>query len=148
MQWFAMSHYILLVNFTDQGIKNVKDSPKRAEAFKTAVEKTGGKLLNLYYTLGKHDIVAIVEAPNDEAIASVLFATGSQGNARTKTLKAFRMQEALGVVDNNTHRLKQLLRTSHDSSRSLFRPASLKAGHQTAITIFFWAYHLHISSAV
>ena len=54
MQWFAMSHYILLVNFTDQGIKNVKDSPKRAEAFKTEVEKMGGKVLNLYYTLGKH----------------------------------------------------------------------------------------------
>jgi uncharacterized protein with GYD domain len=84
MQCFAMSHYILLVNFTDQGIKNVKDSPKRAEAFKTAVEKTGGKLLNLYYTLGKHDIVAIVEAPNDEAIASVLFATGRQGQLSSK----------------------------------------------------------------
>ena len=52
MQWFAMSHYVLLVNFTDQGIKNVKDSPKRAEAFRTLVEKTGGKLLNLYYALG------------------------------------------------------------------------------------------------
>ena len=100
MQWFAMSHYVLLVNFTDQGIKNVKDSPKRAEAFKTAVEKTGGKLLNLYYTLGKHDIVAIVEAPNDEAIASVLFATGSQGNARTKTLRAFPMSEAANIIKN------------------------------------------------
>ncbi|MGB7956010.1 MAG: GYD domain-containing protein [Candidatus Nitrosopolaris sp.] len=88
-----------LVNFTDQGIKNVKDSPKRAEAFKTAAEKTGGKLLNLYYTLGKHDIVAIVEAPNDEAIASVLFATGSQGNARTKTL-AFPMFEAANIIKN------------------------------------------------
>ena len=81
-----MSHYIILVNFTDQGIKNIKDSPKRAEAFKSAVEKKGGKVINLYYTLGKHDIVAIVEAPNDEAIASVLYVTGSLGNVRTKIL--------------------------------------------------------------
>ena len=54
----------------------------------------------MYYTLGKHDNVAIVEAPNDEAIASVLFATGSQGNARTKTLKAFPMSEAANIIKN------------------------------------------------
>ena len=94
------THYLLLVNFTDQGIKNVKDSPKRAEAFKSAVEKKGGKVINLYYTLGKHDIVAIVEAPNDEAIASVLYVTGSLGNVRTKTLKAFPMSEAANIIKN------------------------------------------------
>jgi uncharacterized protein with GYD domain len=95
-----MFHYILLINFTEQGIKNIKDSPKRAEAFRTALEKTGGKLLNLYYTLGKHDIVAIVEAPNNEAIASVLFATGRQGNVRTRTLKAFPKSEAAKIIEN------------------------------------------------
>src|SRR5437667_9992513 len=95
-----MSHYVILVNFTDRGIKNVKDSPKRAEAFRSAVEKKGGKVSNLYYTLGKHDIVAIVEAPNDEAIASVLYATGSLGNVRTRTLKAFPMSEAATIIEN------------------------------------------------
>ena len=95
-----MSHYVILVNFTDRGIKNVKDSPKRAEAFRSAVEKKGGKVSNLYYTLGKHDIVAIVEAPNDEAIASVLYVTGSLGNVRTKTLKAFPMSEAAKIIEN------------------------------------------------
>ena len=94
-----MSHYIILVNFTDQGIKNVKDSPKRAEAFRSALEKKGGKVINLYYTLGKHDIVAIVEAPNDDAIASVLYVTGSKGNVRTKTLKAFPMSEAAKIIE-------------------------------------------------
>jgi uncharacterized protein with GYD domain len=54
----------------------------------------------LYYTLGKHDIVAIVEAPNDKAIASVLFATGRQGNVRTKTLKAFPKSEAANIIEN------------------------------------------------
>jgi uncharacterized protein with GYD domain len=95
-----MSHYVILVNFTDRGIKNVKDSPKRAEAFRSAVEKKGGKVSNLYYTLGKHDIVAIVEAPNDEAIASVLYAAGSLGNVRTRTLKAFPMSEAAKIIEN------------------------------------------------
>ena len=95
-----MSHYVILVNFTDRGIKNVKDSPKRAEAFRSAVEKKGGKVSNLYYTLGKHGIVAIVEAPNDEAIASVLYATGSLGNVRTRTLKAFPMSEAAKIIEN------------------------------------------------
>lgn len=56
--------------------------------------KTRGKLLNLYYSLGKHDIVAVVEAPNDEAIASVLFVTGRQGNVRTRTLKPVPKSEA------------------------------------------------------
>lgn len=95
-----MSHYVILVNFTDRGIKNVKDSPRRAEAFRSAVEKKGGKVSNLYYTLGKHDIVAIVEAPNDEAVASVLYATGSLGNVRTRTLKAFPMSEAAKIIEN------------------------------------------------
>lgn len=99
IQSIAMSQYIILFNFADQGIKNVKDSPKRAEAFKTAVEKTGGKLINFYYTLGKNDMVAIVEAPNDEAIASVLFATGSLGNVRSETLKAFPLSEAAKIIE-------------------------------------------------
>ncbi|SRR5712692_6274591 len=94
-----MSHYVILGNFTDQGIKNIKDSPKRAEAFKSEVEKKGGKVINLYYTLGKHDIIAIVEAPGDEALASVLYATGRLGNVRTKTLKAFPMSEAAKIIE-------------------------------------------------
>jgi uncharacterized protein with GYD domain len=53
----------------------------------------------LYYTLGKHDIVAIVEAPNDDTIASVLYVTGSKGNVRTKTLKAFPMSEAAKIIE-------------------------------------------------
>ena len=94
-----MPSYILLVNWTDQGIKNMKDSARRAEAFETAIEKAGGKSIGLYYTLGKHDVVAIVEAPNDKAIASVLYRTGSLGNVRTETLKAFSMSEASDIIE-------------------------------------------------
>jgi uncharacterized protein with GYD domain len=70
-----MPNYDILVNWTDQGIKIVKDSVRRSEAFETAIEKAGGKSIGLYYTLGKHDMVAIIEAPNDEVIASVLYRT-------------------------------------------------------------------------
>jgi uncharacterized protein with GYD domain len=94
-----MPHYIILFNFTDQGIRNVKDTIKRAEAFKAAVEKAGGKFVSEYHTLGRYDIVTTVEAPNDEAIASVLVATGSLGNVRSETLRAFSMDETAKVIE-------------------------------------------------
>jgi uncharacterized protein with GYD domain len=84
-----MPNYVILANWTDQGIKNVKDSARRSEAFETAIEKVGGKSIGLYYTLGKHDMVAVVEAPNDEVIASVLYSAGSLGNVRTETQSVF-----------------------------------------------------------
>lgn len=94
-----MPHYIILFNFTDQGVRNVKGTIKRAEAFKAAIEKAGGKFISEYYTLGRYDIVTTVEAPNDEAIASVLVATGSLGNVRSETLRAFSMDEAAKVIE-------------------------------------------------
>jgi uncharacterized protein with GYD domain len=77
----------------------VKDSVKRAKSFGSALEKAGGKSLGVYYTTGRYDIVAIVEAPNDEAIASVLYSTGRMGNIRTETLKAFSMTEANNIIE-------------------------------------------------
>jgi uncharacterized protein with GYD domain len=94
-----MPHYIILFNFTEQGIRNVKDTINRAEAFKSAIEKAGGKFISEYYTLGKYDIVTIVEAPNDETILPVLLATGSLGNVRSETLKAFSMDEAAKIIE-------------------------------------------------
>lgn len=94
-----MPHYVILFNFTDQGIRNVKDTIKRAEAFKNAVEKAGGKFVSEYYTLGKYDIVTTVEAPNDEAIASLLLATASLGNVRSETLRAFPVSEAGKIIE-------------------------------------------------
>jgi uncharacterized protein with GYD domain len=94
-----MPHYIILFNFTEQGIRNVKDTIKRAEAFKSAIEKAGGKFVSEYYTLGKYDIVTTVEAPNDEAIMSIMLATESLGNVRSETLKAFTMDEAAKIIE-------------------------------------------------
>jgi uncharacterized protein with GYD domain len=97
-----MPRYIVLLNWTDQGIKNVKDTVKRAKSFENAIEKAGGKSLGLYYTLGRYDMVAMVEASNDEAVASVLYSTGSLGNVRTETLKAFSMDEAANIIEKLT----------------------------------------------
>jgi uncharacterized protein with GYD domain len=94
-----MSNYVLLIDWTEQGIKNVKDTVKRAKSFEGAIEKAGGKSLGFYYTIGRYDMVAIVQAPTDEAIASVLFSLGSLGNVRTETLKAFSTHEAANIIE-------------------------------------------------
>ena len=93
-----MPTYVVLMNWTDQGIKNVKDTIKRAQDFKNALEKSGGKMLDAYYTMGKHDFVVTVELPNDESAMSILLALGAGGNARTTTLKAFSLSEAEKIV--------------------------------------------------
>ena len=93
-----MPTYIVLIDWTDQGIRNVKDTIKRSEAFKSAIEKSGGKLLEAYYTMGQHDYVATVELPNDESTMSILLALGARGNVRTTTLKAFSISEVEKVV--------------------------------------------------
>ena len=93
-----MPTYIVLMNWTDQGIKNVKDTVKRANDFKNAVEKSGGKMLDAYYTMGKHDFVVTVEFPNDESAMSTLLALGERGNVHTATLKAFSLSEAEKII--------------------------------------------------
>ena len=94
-----MPSYIVLVDWTDQGIKNIKDTIKRAKSFEGAIEKAGGKSLGMYYAMGRYGFVAIVESPTDEAITSVLYSLGSLGNARTETLKAFSVAEAAKIIE-------------------------------------------------
>ena len=84
-----MPTYITLYKWTDQGIKNVKESPDRIKAAVKAVEVAGGKVLGIYITMGKYDLVAISEAPNDETVAAFLLGQGMLGNVRTTTLRAF-----------------------------------------------------------
>ena len=94
-----MSHYLLLWNWTEQGVRNFKDSPKRVEAFRQLVEKHGGKLLSFYYTMGKYDGAAIIDAPSDEAWMKMALSVGSLGNIRTTTLKAWPTTEAAKIID-------------------------------------------------
>ena len=93
-----MSHYILLINWTDQGISKIKESPERFGSFKASVEKAGGKLIGGYYTFGEYDVVIILEAPNDEAVMSLMLKVGSAGNVRTKTLKAVAAEEGMKTI--------------------------------------------------
>ena len=94
-----MGKYVLLLNWTDQGIRNVKDTIKRAESFRSYLEKRGGKLSDILYTFGQYDIVAIAELPNDEIAMSVSLGTGALGNVRVTTLKAFNLDETRRIVD-------------------------------------------------
>jgi uncharacterized protein with GYD domain len=94
----SMPTYIVLGNFTEQGIRNVKDTTKRAEAFRQLASKAGATVKEFYWTLGHHDVVAIVEAPNDEAFTALGLSTGSLGNVRTATLRAFTPEEMNRII--------------------------------------------------
>jgi uncharacterized protein with GYD domain len=88
-----MATFITLANFTDQGIKGVKDSPKRAEAFKAMAAKAGMSVKSVYWTLGHSDLVVVVEAPDAATATSLNLAVASLGNVRTETLTAFSAEE-------------------------------------------------------
>ncbi|GGQ94204.1 GYD domain-containing protein [Streptomyces aurantiogriseus] len=93
-----MPTYVTLLNWTDQGIRNYKDTPKRAEAFAAATQKLGAKLLNLYWTVGSYDLVAVVEAPDDETATAALLQLGGVGNVRTTTMRAFDREEMDRII--------------------------------------------------
>jgi uncharacterized protein with GYD domain len=98
MRRSIMGTYIALMNFTDQGIRNVKDSTKRADAVKEAAKKFGASMPQIYWTLGQYDLVAVIEAPNDESATAFSLAIGSAGNVRGQTLKAFSRDEMNGIL--------------------------------------------------
>jgi uncharacterized protein with GYD domain len=95
-----MSTYIMLINFTEQGIRNVKSSPKRADAARFLAKSCGAEMKDLYLTMGVYDLVAIVEANNDEAVAKFALALGSIGNVRSTTLKAFTEKEYRNIIES------------------------------------------------
>jgi uncharacterized protein with GYD domain len=93
-----MATYIALSNFTDQGIRNVKDTTKRADAVKDAAKKFGANMTQIYWTLGHYDLVAIIEAPDDNSATAFALAIGAAGNIRTETLRAFTKEEMNGIL--------------------------------------------------
>lgn len=93
-----MPHYILLINWTEQGIGKIKDSAERYNSFKALVEKAGGKLIGGYYTFGEYDVVIIINAPSDDVVMSLMLKIGSYGNIRSKTLKAFSAEEGFRII--------------------------------------------------
>ncbi len=93
-----VQHYIILIRFTDQGIRNIKDTTRRADAARSEAEKIGGKF-TVYWTFGEYDGVGILEAPNDEAAMEFELRVGSLGNVRTTTLRTFTEEEIARVVN-------------------------------------------------
>ena len=88
-----MATYIVLGQFTDQGIKNVKDTAKRAQALKDMAKKFDATVTAVYWTLGQFDVAAIVDAQNDASLNALLLSLGRLGNVRTQTLRAFSENE-------------------------------------------------------
>lgn len=96
-----MATYVLLCNFTDQGIRNVKETTHRAEAVEAAARKAGITMKSVLWTLGTYDVVCTFEAPDDKAMTAFGLSVGQAGNVRTQTLRAFtrdEMNEILGRV--------------------------------------------------
>ncbi len=93
-----MRSYVILVNWTDQGIKNSRDTLKRAKAFRGLIENRRGKLREHLYTLGEYDIVMVTEFPDDEAAAAAALTLASLGNIRAKTMRAFTDGEAAAII--------------------------------------------------
>ena len=93
-----MATYCILGNFTEQGVRNAKDSPKRADAFKEMAKKCGATVKEVYWAQGQYDIVTILEAPDDLAVTSLGLSVGALGNIRTQTMRAFTAKEMDSIL--------------------------------------------------
>ena len=93
-----MATFISLVNYTDQGIRRVKDSPDRIDAARQAAAGMGVEIKDFYLTMGAYDVIVIFEAPSDEAAAKFTLTVGALGNIRTTTLRAFNEAEFRDLI--------------------------------------------------
>jgi uncharacterized protein with GYD domain len=98
MREISMATYIVLSSFTDQGIRTVKDTTKRADGVRELAKKMGIETKSLYWTIGKYDVVATFEAPDDASITALSLALSSAGNVRTQTMRAFARDEMTGIL--------------------------------------------------
>jgi uncharacterized protein with GYD domain len=84
-----MPTYVSLLRYTEQGIRNIKESPTRLDAAKKAFQAQGAELKQFFLAMGRYDILIIAEAPNDEAVGKVVLGLGSLGNVTTETFRVF-----------------------------------------------------------
>ena len=94
-----MPTYVVLANYTDQGIRNVRDTITRLDRGGELAQKYGSKLEQAYWTVGPYDMVSIIEAPDDEAISAYLLEICSLGNIKTTTLRAYDEEEMSGIIE-------------------------------------------------
>ncbi|MDH3688707.1 MAG: GYD domain-containing protein [Gammaproteobacteria bacterium] len=95
-----MATFITLGNFTEQGIRDVKQSTQRAKAFQEMAEKAGVTVKAIYWTVGAYDLVVIIDAPDGETATAQLLSVGAMGNVRTQTLRGFSAEEMDGILAN------------------------------------------------
>ena len=93
-----MPSYLSLLNWTEQGVRDIKQSPERLDAAKQAIQAAGGRMIFFYMTMGEYDMATLIEAADDESAATVLLALGSQGSIRSTTMKAFTEDEYRGII--------------------------------------------------
>jgi uncharacterized protein with GYD domain len=93
-----MATYIMLGQFTDQGIRNVKDTAKRAEAVKEMAKKVGATVKEVYWTMGAYDVATVVEAPDEASATAFFLSVAALGNVRTQSLRAFTASEMSGIL--------------------------------------------------
>jgi uncharacterized protein with GYD domain len=94
-----MPTYIVLTHFTEQGIRNIKETTKRAQAFREMAKKLGITVKDLYWTLGEYDSCAIVDAPDEGAMTALGLSVGVHGNIRTQTIRAFTSDEMNKILN-------------------------------------------------
>jgi uncharacterized protein with GYD domain len=93
-----MPTYVILMNWTDQGVRTVRDTVQRREQADGLAERHGARIEQVYWTVGPYDLVTIVEAPDDESATAMLAELGSAGNLRTTTLRAYDREEMSGIL--------------------------------------------------
>ena len=93
-----MATYVTLCKYTEQGIRNIKESPSRLEKARQGLKALGGELKSFYLVQGRYDAIVISEAPNDDVVAKFALSTASQGNVRTETFRAFTEEEFRKII--------------------------------------------------
>ena len=93
-----MVTYVVLAKFTEQGVRNAKDSPKRADAFKELAKTFGVTVKEILWTQGQYDIVTLIEAPDESSAMSLNLSLAALGNVRTETMRAFSAAEMAKIV--------------------------------------------------
>jgi uncharacterized protein with GYD domain len=88
-----MPRYVALMSWTDQGVRNAKDTVRRYEEARAALDAMGVKIETIFWTQGRYDIVSVAEAPDDETLATALLRLAGQGNLRSETMRAFTVEE-------------------------------------------------------
>jgi uncharacterized protein with GYD domain len=97
-----MATYILLANYTDQGLKGIQDTVKRTDAVRNMATKAGLAMKESYWTLGAYDVVAVFDAPDDETMTAFSLSVAKLGNVKTQTLRAFSSKEMGGILGRMT----------------------------------------------